>query len=114
MKRFSCDTSICVNATSAKSNPSGNSNDVTVSSKLLPIYYLHTTSLTSLQVLCQEEIDTVIHDESKCPNGDFTLKALSDLKYMERCLKETLRLYPIAYITGRKLQSPLQIGMLTQ
>ncbi len=62
------------------------------------------------KIRCQKEIDEIITDESKCPNGDFTLTSLGDLRYTERCLKETLRLYPIAYLTGRKLRTPLNIG----
>ncbi|ODM95649.1 Cytochrome P450 4C1 [Orchesella cincta] len=61
------------------------------------------------QSRCQDEVDAVMKDKTKCPEGDFTLSALADLKYIERCVKETLRIYPIAFVLGRNLKSPLEL-----
>ncbi|CAL8122468.1 unnamed protein product [Orchesella dallaii] len=61
------------------------------------------------QTRCQEEVDDVLKNESKCPQGDFTLSALTNLKYIERCVKETLRLFPIVYAYARTLKSPLKL-----
>lgn len=63
-----------------------------------------------MQNRCREEIDEIITNEAKCPNGDFTLLSIADLKYSERCIKEALRLYPIANVTGRKIKAPLRLG----
>lgn len=40
---------------------------------------------------------------------NLTFEALSNLKYLERCIMETLRLFPPVYIYMRQLSSPLPI-----
>lgn len=64
------------------------------------------------QKLCQEEVDDLFQDESLCPGGDISYEGLSKLKYLERCINETLRLYPVAFAFSRNLEASLQIGKL--
>ncbi|ODM89791.1 Cytochrome P450 4C1 [Orchesella cincta] len=59
------------------------------------------------QNACREEILRVF---DKCPDGQLTMEALSELKYLERCIQETLRLFPVIFTIARKLETPLIIG----
>ncbi|ODM92192.1 Cytochrome P450 4C1 [Orchesella cincta] len=58
---------------------------------------------------CRKEIDRVFDNPTKCSNGYLSLEALSELKYLERCIHETLRMFPASFIVGRKLELPLKI-----
>ena len=50
----------------------------------------------------QEELDNVFGDD---PERDLTVADLSKMKYLECCIKETLRLYPSIPIYSRSLEA---------
>ena len=50
----------------------------------------------------RSEIDSVIRESN---SGHITAEDINKLKYFNSCLKETLRLYPILFINGRRLTS---------
>ncbi|XP_011631320.1 cytochrome P450 4C1-like, partial [Pogonomyrmex barbatus] len=45
----------------------------------------------------REEVNTVMHESG----GKLTIQSLQKLSYLERCIKETLRLYPVAHFISR-------------
>ncbi|ODM93489.1 putative cytochrome P450 4aa1, partial [Orchesella cincta] len=53
------------------------------------------------QEKCREEVDQIFNDEA------LNFNDLSELKYMEKCFLETLRLLPPVFMFGRQLESPL-------
>ncbi|CAL8127942.1 unnamed protein product [Orchesella dallaii] len=58
---------------------------------------------------CRKEIDQVFDEPSKFSNGNLFYESLTSLKYVERCLLETLRLLPVAVAYMRRLQAKLRI-----
>ncbi|ODM94416.1 Cytochrome P450 4c21 [Orchesella cincta] len=58
------------------------------------------------QELCREEIDSLPG------NGDDNIdyRDLNKLKYLEMCINETLRLFPVVFFIMRKLKAPLRLG----
>ncbi|CAL8139704.1 unnamed protein product [Orchesella dallaii] len=54
------------------------------------------------QRVCQEEIDGVFNDPVRCENGNLTMDAVGDMKYLERCCYETLRIFPVIFMFQRK------------
>lgn len=63
------------------------------------------------QEACRSEIETVFNDPMLCSeDGTLTYEALSELKYVERCLMETLRLFPPVFIYMRQLEAPLALS----
>ncbi|CAL8084085.1 unnamed protein product [Orchesella dallaii] len=61
------------------------------------------------QASCREEVDRIFDDPANCANEELTMEALSEMKYLERCLLESMRMFPIVFITARKLEAPLNI-----
>jgi len=59
------------------------------------------------QKACRDEVDKAFE---ACPDGNLTSKELSGLKYLERCITETQRLFPIIHTITRKLEAPLKIS----
>ena len=58
------------------------------------------------QEKCTEELDRIFDDDSRLP----TMKDLKDMRCLEMCIKETLRLYPSVPIIARILGEDLKIG----
>lgn len=48
--------------------------------------------------------------EALTPDGSIDHTDLANLKYIERCVYETMRLYPIGPIIGRQFDENLEIG----
>ncbi|CAL8085130.1 unnamed protein product [Orchesella dallaii] len=61
------------------------------------------------QELCRQEIDAAFDDPSKCQNGVLEFEALKELKHLERCIQESLRMNPVTG-TFRTLEKPLRIN----
>ncbi|CAL8140276.1 unnamed protein product [Orchesella dallaii] len=59
------------------------------------------------QELCRKEIDEAFDNPLQYSNGTLTYDALPNLKYVERCLLETLRLYPSGFAFMRNLKKNL-------
>lgn len=60
-----------------------------------------------IQSQCMEEIDSLY--ESKT-NEDLTMEDLTNLKYVERCILESLRHMPIVPFVARRIETPLKIS----
>jgi hypothetical protein len=56
-----------------------------------------------------EEIDGVAGPDKEYR---FTMKDLSEMKYLECCIKEALRLYPSVPVIARKISEDINIGKL--
>ena len=53
-----------------------------------------------------EEQENIFQGSERAPN----MKDLNEMKYLERVIKETLRLYPSVPLIGRYLKEDLDIG----
>ncbi len=62
------------------------------------------------QEICRKEIDEILDIRKTCSNDNFTIHDMDRMKHLERCIYETLRLYPSAVMYLRKLEEPLRIG----
>lgn len=58
------------------------------------------------QEKCIEELDRIFDDDSRLP----TMKDLKEMRCLEMCIKETLRLYPSVPIIARILGEDVKIG----
>uniref|UniRef100_A0A182PE71 Uncharacterized protein n=1 Tax=Anopheles epiroticus TaxID=199890 RepID=A0A182PE71_9DIPT len=54
----------------------------------------------------QQEIDSIFGESDRAP----TMRDLNEMKLLERCLKETLRLYPSVSFFGRTLSEDIALG----
>jgi cytochrome P450 len=63
-------------------------------------------TLHSLQDKAYEELQQIFEGSDRPP----TMKDLSEMKYLERVMKESLRLYPIAPNFSRLLKEDTEIG----
>lgn len=63
-----------------------------------------------IQKLCQQEVDEAFENPEYFHNENVTFEAVtSGLKYVERCINETMRLYPPVFIMFRQLESSLEL-----
>ncbi|XP_011630919.2 cytochrome P450 4C1-like, partial [Pogonomyrmex barbatus] len=53
----------------------------------------------------REEVNAVMHESE----GKFTMQSLQKLSYLERCIKETLRLYPVVYFISRVTSTDIKL-----
>lgn len=61
--------------------------------------------------MCQEEIDGMFENPEYFQNDKITFEAVtSGLKYLERCINETMRLYPPVFMMFRQLESYLELN----
>lgn len=61
------------------------------------------------QQKCIEECDIIFGDDDRSP----TMNDLREMKYLEMCIKETLRLYPSVPVIARKISEDIHIGKYT-
>lgn len=54
----------------------------------------------------QEELDLVFSDD---PTRDVTTADMAEMKYLECCIKEVLRLYPSAPLIMRRIDSDIEL-----
>nr|CAD7418518.1 unnamed protein product [Timema poppensis] len=72
---------------------------------LLILLAKHPDVLTKVR----QEAEEILGDSKRAP----TLVELQDMKYLEQCIKETLRLYPSIPVLGRKLSEDVVMGKHT-
>lgn len=60
-----------------------------------------------IQQRAREEVNEVLSET----NGKITIAAIQKFTYLERCIKESLRLYPSVPTIGRKITEDLQLSM---
>lgn len=58
------------------------------------------------QKKCLDEIDGIFGADNRTP----TMQDLRDMRYLEQCIKETLRLYPSVPLIARKVTEDITIG----
>ncbi|XP_039306248.1 cytochrome P450 4C1-like isoform X1 [Solenopsis invicta] len=58
-----------------------------------------------IQDCVRKEINAVMRENQ----GKLTMKSLQDLQYLERCIKETLRLYPSVFFISRITSEEIQL-----
>jgi cytochrome P450 family 4 len=63
----------------------------------------------SVQKKVVEEIDGIVGPGTE---QRITMKALNQMKYLECCIKEALRLYPSVPIIARQIKEDVNIGRL--
>lgn len=65
----------------------------------------------AIQERAFQEIDGIMGGDRKRPP---TMKELGEMKYLECCIKEALRLYPSVPLIARHLQEDVMIGKSLQ
>ncbi|XP_073957075.1 uncharacterized protein [Choristoneura fumiferana] len=79
----------------------------------------HDTTSTALQFTLmllanypdvQNKVVAECNEIFKCPTQQATMSDLARMKYLECCIKESLRLYPPAHLIMRKLKEPLKLS----
>lgn len=72
------------------------------------LFLLEMAKHPDIQEKVVEELDSVLGSSEK----NFTLATLSELTYLEQCIKESMRLYPTAPMIGRTLGEDVRLGMI--
>lgn len=67
--------------------------------------FLKCNDLFNNQDRARDEVNEVLKENG----GKFTMKALQNMPYLERCLKETLRLCPTVYFITRMLEEDVML-----
>jgi cytochrome P450 len=62
-----------------------------------------------IQAKVQEELEQIFGDDHERP---VTMEDLTRMKYLELCIKESLRIYPSVPFIGRVLNSDCSLGIL--
>lgn len=65
--------------------------------------------MPEIQKKCFEELESIFGDDNRAP----TMNDLREMKYLEMCIKETLRLYPSVPLFARKISEDIRIGKHT-
>lgn len=60
-----------------------------------------------IQEKCMQEVDAIFGDSDRSCTFQDTL----EMKYLERCIMETLRMYPPVPAIAREIQTDLPLGM---
>lgn len=61
------------------------------------------------QVTCQKEVDNLF-DKLESTHEELSIQSVNELKNVERCIKEALRMYPPGCMYWRELKTPLKLG----
>lgn len=61
------------------------------------------------QEKCIHELDEIFENDDRAP----TMKDIREMRYLEQCIKETLRLYPSVPLIARKISEPVRCGKYT-
>lgn len=61
------------------------------------------------QQKCMDELNDIFEDDDRMP----TMKDIREMRYLEQCIKETLRLYPSVPLIARKLHDDIHCGKYT-
>lgn len=61
------------------------------------------------QQRCVDELNGIFDDDDRMP----TMKDIREMRYLEQCIKETLRLYPSVPLIARKLTDNIRCGKTT-
>lgn len=59
---------------------------------------------------CVDELNEIFGDDNRMP----TMKDIRKMRYLEQCVKETLRLYPSVPLIARKLNDDIRCGKYTK
>lgn len=73
----------------------------------LDFLIFHLARLPNIQALCRQEVDSLYKSD---PKGCSNFENLSKLKYLERCILESLRLTPTIPMFMRRLDSALEVN----
>ncbi|XP_031629862.1 probable cytochrome P450 4aa1 [Contarinia nasturtii] len=61
------------------------------------------------QQKCMDELNEIFNDDNRVP----TMKDIREMRYLEQCIKETLRLYPSVPLIARKVTEDFRCGKYT-
>lgn len=78
----------------------------------LPFFCLALAAHCTIQEKARQEVDKFFGDKENFKDGNITYDAVhGNLKYVERCILETLRLFPSIFLMARELGEPLELGI---